>query len=534
MLMKKFTLIATAAITGLLAQGASPRFSSMLKSPVTHTSEEVSDEVIWYAPEGEVTWLTRTCDGFVTQAFDATHGQVIGSVVQMVETEDGEVYLSHMASEYPVDTWIKASRVDNTIVIEGVQPIYMEYDYETDEDLMVYLVPMEKKVDESGRGTFVATEDLKYVFDIAEDGSLVAADPELLLGVCVHTPDENVTGNAVWIWKGFGDRAITMSPNTASLTELPYGLPTENWVWQDQYDNAFVEVAIDGDDFYINGMDRSLPEAWIKGKISDGKVVFPSGQYLGADMEIFYYSYFCGADFNVEEDEDGNEVLMSSLAESAIFAYDKENKILTTERGYVINSAADKLYPLYAYDQVTVKLQQRNPAAPPAAPYDLMISLSDWGNSIWFQLPNTDVDGNLLMEKNLYYEVYVNGELQTFTLMDEDWEYYDTTRIPYAYDDDYDIYVYGTDHTVYLLEEEIGSVGVRSVYINENGEEIYSDLITEGTSAAAAMESGKVIVSEKFFDLQGRMLNGTTHGVVIKVVTYSDGTEKRMKMISNK
>ncbi len=532
--MKKFTLFVTAAMGGLLMQGASPRFCSMLKSPVTHISEEVSDEVIWYAPEGEVTWLSRSCDGFVTQAFDATHGQVIGSVVQMVETEDGEVYLSHMASEYPVDTWIKAMRVDNTIVIEGIQPIYMEYDYDTDEDLMVYLVPMEKIVDESGRGTFVATDDLRYVFDITEDGSLVAADPELLLGVCVHTPDENVTGNAVWVWKGFGDRDITMSPNTASLTELPEGLSTENWVWKDQYDNAFVEVAIDGEDFYINGMDRSLPDAWIKGKINEGKVEFPSGQYLGADMEILYYSYFCGADFTVEEDEEGYEVLKSSLAESAIFAYDKENKTLTTERGYVINSAADKLYPLYAYDQVTVKHQQRNPSAPPAAPYDLMINFSDWGNSIWFQLPNTDVDGNLLMEKNLYYEVYVDGELQTFSLMDEDWEYYESTRIPYAYDDDYDFYVYGTDHTVYLIAEEIGSVGIRSVYINENGEEIYSDLITEGTTGVADIEGGRKIVSEKCYDLQGRMLRGSTPGVVIKVVTYSDGTEDRIKMISNK
>lgn len=530
--MKKFTLLAVGALAALTAQAASPKISSMLKSPAFHAEAEISDEVIWYAPEGELTWLTRSCDGFVTEAFDATHGRVLGSVVQMVETEDGEVYLSHMASEYPVDTWIKGKRLDNSVVIEGVQAIYMEYDYDTDEDLIVYLVPMKMQVDEAGRGTFVATDDLKYVLNIEEDESLVAADPEMLLGVCVHTPDESVTGNDVWVWKGFGDMDIKMTPNEGTLLELPDGIETEDWVWQDQYDHTFVQVAIDGEDFYVNGMDRSLPDAWIKGKISDGKVTFPSGQYLGADMEIFYYSYFCGADFTIETDEEGNEVLMSSLADSAIFAYDPETKTLTTERGYVINSTADQLYPLYGYDQVTIGYQQRNPDSAPAAPYDLFINLSDWGNSVWFQLPNTDVDGKLLKEKNLFYEIYVNDELQSFMLYDEDWEMYESTLIPYNYDDNYDIYVAGKDHTVYLSPWEISSVAIRSVYINENGDEIYSALAREGESGISANDFGKSVVSEKYYDLQGRAVTGRTSGITIKVVTYSDGTESRVKTIS--
>lgn len=518
----------------MLAQGAAPKFGTMLKTPALHAADEVNDEVIWEAPEGEITWMNRSCDGFVTQAYDATHGEVLGSIVQMVETEDGEVYLSHMASEYPVDTWIKGKKVNNTVVIEGVQAIYMEYDGDLDEDLAVYLVPMKVRIDESGRGTFVATEDLTYVFNIEEDGSLVAADPELLLGVCVHSAYEDATGEDKWIWKGFGDRDIKMMPNTAETVKLPEGLETEDWVWQDQWDHAFVQVAIDGEDFYINGMYRSLPEAWVKGKIADGKVTFPSGQYLGADMEIFYYTYFCGANFTEEEDEEGNPVLMSSLAESAIFAYDAESKTLTTERGYVINSTKDRLYPLYAYDQVSVGYQNRNPETAPAAPYDLELFLSDWGNSIWFQLPNTDVDGNLLNEKNLYYEIYVNGEIQTFFLMDENWDMYESTRIPYAYNDGFDIFVEGQDHTVYLYADDLTTISIRSVYINENGDEIFSAYAIEGETGISATDVNKTVVSEKYFDLQGRAIKGNTQGIIIKAVTYSDGTEERVKTISIK
>ena len=532
--MRKFTFFAAVAMTALMSQGAAPKFSTMLKSPSIHAADNVSDEVIWYAPDGEMTWLERSCDGFVTKAYDAVHGQVLGSVVQMVDAGDGEIYLSHMASEYPVETWIKAARVDNTIVVDGAQAIYVEYDYDYDEELMVYLVPMKLQVDANDRGTFVATDDLRFVFNVEEDGSLVAADPEMLLGVCVRSLDPDATGSGIWVWRGFGDRDIKMTPNNDTPLALPEGLEPEYWVFQDQYDHSFVQVAIDGDDFYINGMDRELPDAWIKGQISDGKVIFPSGQFLGADMNIFYYSYFCGAEFTHDVDENGDEVLKSSLAENSVFAYDAENKRLTLERGYVINSTADRLYPLYAYDQVTVERQTRNPEVAPAAPYDLFLEIDDWSSLVWFQLPNTDVDGNLLIENNLFYEIFVNGELQSFELYNEvSDEYEETTRIPYAYQD-YDIYVAGPDHTVYLYNEDIVKVGIRSVYVNENGEDIYSDFTYAGEEGSVAMSDGRLIVSERLYDLNGCQVDSRYEGVVVKVITYSDGSERRVKVMAHK
>lgn len=537
--MKKiFTFVALASLATSGVCGAPVKKSGVrvdcnktVQMPAQRTVA-VEEEVIYDTPEGELKWLDRSCDGFVTVAFDATHGPVIGSIVQMVEDEyeDGVVYLSHMASEYPVNTWIKAENVDDTLVIEGIQAIYEEYDWEYDEVLTVYIAPMQLVVDENNRGTFVVPEDAKFVFNVADDGTLTAADPELLLGVCVRGLNPDSEGNDVWLWKGFGDRDITMTVAEREPMTLPEGLETESWVWSDQYDTAFVEVAVDGEDFYINGMDRSLPEAWVKGKITDGKVEFPSGQYLGADMEIFYYSFFCGADFTTEVDEEGNEVLMSSLAESAVFNYDAEAKKLTPERGYVINAAADKLYPLYAYDAVTVCAQSRNPNTPPAAPYDLEISQSGYDTSIWFQLPNTDVDGNLLNENNLYYEVYIDGEIQFFLLVDEDWNEIETSRVPYAYED-WDIYVAGQDHTVYLYNDVEDTVGVRSIYINENGEEIPSEMTICSLTGIDEVLAGKQITSTKYFDLQGRQLSAPVDGLTIKVVTFEDGTSKTFKML---
>lgn len=524
------TAAAFAAIT-IQAQPATPAMQVSMKAA------QVEDNVILDVPDGELTWLVRSCDGFVTQAYEATHSRILGSIVQMVDGDDGFVYLSHMASEYPVDTWTRFEREGDTLVMNGVQAIYKEYDDDYDEELVVYLAPMEVVVNEYGIGTFVVPEDCRYILNINEDGSLTSADPKMLLGVCVHTPDDTVEGNDVWIWKGFGDRDIKMEALTDTPVSLPEGIEVLDWVMFDGYINVFVQVAIDGDDFYVCGMDRSLPDAWVKGKISDGKVTFPSGQYLGADMEIFYYSYLCGADFFDETGEDGKTYRACSLADSAVFAYDSEDGQLTMERGYVINSTSDKLFPLYFYEDVKIGEQHRNHEAAPEAPYGLEYYESDWGNSVWFMLPNVDVDGNILLVKNLYYEIYVNGELQYFNIYDADWTNVNlTSRVPYSYDDWEDFWVDSndpSDHTAYIYyDEEVTSIGIRSIYVNEEGEDVYSEMgwwgdemsVDETTATASP-------VSVRWYDLQGRELARRMPGIAVKVAVYADGSVRREKVL---
>lgn len=526
---KVFTALAAVSAFAFCAQSASLDYGQQIKMG----APQVSDEIIEEMPAGELSWLDRSCDGFNYKAFMATHSTILGSVVQRIDGEDGYVYLSHMASEYPVNTWTRFVKEGDTLVMEGIQAIYEEYDDYYDEYFTVYLAPMEVKLNENNVGTFVVNDDCRYVLNIGEDGSLTSADPTLLLGVCVHTNNESLEGNDVWIWKGFGDRDIKMVPANGKPVNLPDGLDVENWVMKDEYVNVFVQVAIDGNDFYVCGLDQSLPDAWVKGTLADGKVLFPSGQYLGADMDIFYYSYFCGADFFDAVDEDGNTYRTCSYADSSVFDYDKEVGLLTSERGYIINSTPEQLYPLYFYEDVTVGLQHRNPEAVPEAPYDVEFFHDDWGSSIWFQIPNVDVEGNILMVDNLYYEIYVNGELQYFDITDADWNVIRTSRIPYVYDDWEDFWVAGSDHTVYIYEDDVTSVGVRSIYVNENGEDIYSEMAGwSDPDAVAEIDAGRIPVSVKWYDLQGRLLNARPSGVGIRVATYRDGRVESKKVMT--
>lgn len=93
---------------------------------------------------------------------EATVDKVVGSVVKLVTTEDGEVYIGNAFSSYPVESWITATKEGSTLTIEGIQPIYIDYDYDTYEEYRVCAIPLDVVVDENGYGTCVPAADLRY------------------------------------------------------------------------------------------------------------------------------------------------------------------------------------------------------------------------------------------------------------------------------------------------------------------------------------------------------------------------------------
>lgn len=386
---------------------------------------------------------------------------------------------------------------------------------------------MKVQIDEYERGTFVPSEDNIYTFNVAEDGTISSADPELLLGLCSYSLDDEEEGN--FYWGGFGDRDICLTPVTATLVEIPENLKVEHWVFSDEYETGFANVAFDSDDIYVQGLCRSLKDSWVKGSVTGNKVSFPSGQYLGCDGEIFYISYFQGADVQYEDD-----VLTASIAPEAIFNYDAENKKLTSENGYMSNGDLTVLFPLYIYNDVTVELQNRNVDTPPAAPYDLVYSPADedgWDNAyIWVQIPNTDTDGNLLYTDNLYYQVLFDGVPYEFS--NEDYFELPESTDMLLYDfEGYDVYVEGTDHTVYLYSEPENSIGVRSVYINENGDKLYSEVVSDEFGRVKDSFLDKEVSSVMYYDLSGRRISERSAGIMVRTTIFSDGTRRHEKIV---
>lgn len=542
--MRIFTLLlaGAAALTAsaYTPMGAAPRLKSdgvrhQIVSNHFKAPEAPGEmEPIFEQPEGDVAYLSRDCDAFWIWGWNAYHQMSYGAIVKTV-TDGDDIYFYNVLSEFPVQTWIKGTRDGNTIKVECPQLLFIDYDYDTEEEMPIYILPMRMEVDENQQGTYVAADDLTFTYNIDADGNWVSADPSILLGVCVFAATSE-GADKEYIWTGYGDRNITISEFNEEPLSLPEGLEVKNWVWSDEGETAAVKVAIDGDDFWIAGLDRTLPKAWAKGKIIDNTVVFPSGQYLGPDFEVLYYSYLCGTEFVDVETPEGDTERQCSLEPECIFDYDKENRVLTTrtDAGYIINGSADKLYPLYSYENVKIEYQERNPDAVPATPYDLeYVSDEDWGDYVWMMVPNTDVDGKLLDVSELGYQVLVDDEPLSFGIYTETepgtFEYEETTVIPYDYQD-YDIYAYDEDHTVYIYDVPEKNVGARSVYVNEEGKTLYSNTALYTVNGIKTISADE-IDSELRYDINGRRISSDVKGIIIRKLRLKDGSSRTVKQV---
>ncbi|MDE6010439.1 MAG: hypothetical protein K2F87_03195 [Muribaculaceae bacterium] len=481
-------------------------------------------------PEGTTYLLSRDCEAFEIEAYEAIHGRCYGSIVEITDGDDGAVYFSYIISSYPASTYIKGERTaDGKVVIKGPQALYEEYDYDYDKFTMLYLVPLVQYIDENNRGYYIASEDMEYVFDVKEDGTLVSEDPTKLLGICTWTYLRWLEEEGYY-WTGWGDRDITISRPTGELVTPPADIASEKWVWEDEYETTVVNVMFDDKDVYIQGMDRILPNAWLKGSVTaDNEISFPSGQFMGASMEDLYFHYFCGGEFTevAVPDEDTTETQWS-LKGAAAFRYDAEKRHMHDLSGYVINGSPDKLYPLYGYHDVTIEHQDRNPECPPAAPYDLVFQEDDLGKRLWVQIPNTDTEGMMLDEANLYYEIFLDGEPYELDIDYPGIEEH-PTWVPYNFEND-DVFIYGKDHTIYFYTEGEDSYGIRSVYVNEMGQVLYSAACGDcGNSLVAGVKAD--VESVVWYDLTGRRIEAPAKGVSIRSVRYSDGSLKSEKVM---
>ena len=156
-----------------------------------------------------------------------------------------------------------------------------------------------------------------------------------------------------------------------------------------------------------------------------------------------------------------------------------------------------------------------------------------------FNIPNQSVDGEELINANLFYQVFIvkDGEVQPLTFDAESYEKFeaDMTQIPYNYDDSWDIYKGG--ECVYLNQgaEEIASwtnIGVQSIYI-AGGETHESNIVWLNADDPIVGISGVNTTEQaRYFDLQGRRVaNASQKGLIIKQTRQQDGTMKAVKVL---
>lgn len=291
-----------------------------------------------------------------------------------------------------------------------------------------------------------------------------------------------------------------------------------------------VLVGFDGDDLYIQGISEDLPEGWVKAtKNEEGKYVIPANQYMGT-LSIFTWKfdyYFTALD----DDDNLTDVVLT---------YDPEHKTITTDQTLALNGDKNTLYFYLLYQDVVItKLEEF--AATPADPSVVELEVGEDVEYpyVSFNIPNQSVDGEELINANLFYQVFIvkDGEVQPLTFDAESYEKFeaDMTQIPYNYDDSWDIYKGG--ECVYLNQgaEEIASwtnIGVQSIYI-AGGETHESNIVWLNADDPIVGISGVNTTEQaRYFDLQGRRVaNASQKGLIIKQTRQQDGTMKAVKVL---
>ena len=204
----------------------------------------------------------------------------------------------------------------------------------------------------------------------------------------------------------------------------------------------------------------------------------------------------------------------------------------------VDDDRSTNIFDTYRY--ALINAWDKRPAAPlppkltAFQPYDP----NPWGGpgGLQFTLSYYSSDFNYLDPSHLYYNLYIDDELVTFS--PDDYQNLETemTDVPYSFSDQYEFYKYDENHrTIYFYKDVKKKIGMEAVYVD--GDLRFGSGITEyypnGDPTGVDMTEATVkqIRSVDFYDLSGRKLSAPAKGICIRTITYTDGSKASRKIV---
>lgn len=505
--------------------------------------EDLTGDIITEAPEGKTTEYSGASHSWY-HVFALTEEDVKGYVTEITVTEDGKAYWKDPLSQAPFGSYIVGDVVGDKITFNFPQHISSDYtyiDWGLVYEFYVALFEATETVDEEGEASvsYSATDNQTVTFTINEDGT-ITQDGDAIIGMGDY--DE---WDEYFYFDGYADQNITLAPFADTTVEVPESVNFEDWVFTDDYNDLkkwLVKVGFDGNDVYVKNIAADAPEMTVKGTLDGDKITIANGQYLGKLYSRYNYTQAGTLEY-VTDEETGRKVgYVVNIDSDFVFNYDAEAKKMTSPD---IDSSllfacgnGGETYNFVAVNPTIYNQGEITSYVPEAA---LITRVEDdWAYyeqiGLRFQNNLVNEDGQLLPEENFGYEIYIDGELFTFTAGDPyDHMTEDMTEVPYSYTDGYDIqYTPGTDyHYVYFYFNTMNSVGVRMVYNAPDGQKYYSGFSTMEVdfSGVENVNADKNVKSSEYFDIAGRRVDASAKGLVIKRSTMEDGSVVTSKVI---
>lgn len=532
--MKQFYLM-TAAMMVSVAAVAQISPSSLKHDYVSHEPARVAGAEKVISRSGTTTEIITEAPGTVKPYLRASSGIFLqwgtnfveyneeGTSVDVVFGDDNDIYLKNIMSYGATGSYVKGTIDGDKITVELPQTVLYD-EYAEDYVNLVMLTPVDVG---DGQFTYGVDEGTSYyTYTLHEDGSFEMDDIGWMNAIGFAFASDDT-------WAGYLDFTQTFTPFTDELVAGPENLPLQNWACTTPSSAFTVSVAMDETDFYVKGLCTYFPESWIKGRVEDGKVYIPNGQYLGVFDGIYHIYAMFGRTFAYEQ-------VLDPVDTEFVFDLDAEGKTLTPaddEMQIYFNPSWSRVYYL-DYLDYPVLTSQESYAGTPADPYDLVYDISNreyFGYSAFrFYIPVISVEGTVLDANCLYYNVFINGELLE---IDKD-VYIDIpenmTDIPYKFTNYLDVWDRGYNlHQVGIYPEDVKTLGVQSVY--KFGDEVTKSNLVEMNIQAASVddvETVKTVAESELYDLSGRRVDNPVSGsILIRRTVYTDGTIRTDKIV---
>jgi hypothetical protein len=483
-----------------------------------------TNDIIYEAPEGRVENFYRNSYAYYVFYYYAMEDQDYGFAGEVVFADNGDVYIKNPISTVALDSYIKGHLDNDVISVELPQKVYEEEYEGVTYEYSLYAVTYDPDEDEA------SLADNQTVTFSYKDG-VIKQNEDVILGLC--DPD---TGE----WTYYGDTNFEFYPFNDTLVSAPSAnAEAKLYAFSTDAGASKINVLKDGNDVYFQGLSQYFPEAWVKGSIDGTEVTIPSEQYVGVDY--YHYVYFYGAKAVEAYMEDYDYYYTSyELTENLKLQYDADADTYTFDEntGIVYNLGKEEYYADDSFIGYKIVPQGDISESIPSDPaiLDDMDYDDEYGyGGFAFSFYDTDTKGNILPTDQLYYNVYVDGEV--FTLYSDEYdlldEYEELTDIPYDFTNDDDVIAYGTTHYFFYYFEGAESIGVQTIYKSANGNEYRSNIVYVGTDGVNNVlnDAAKTVKSETYYDLTGRIINTPANGLFIKKTTFADGSSKAVKVV---
>lgn len=518
-----------------------------LKSP---SKAEGDFNIITVAPEGETVTMCGHSSTFYVDWGMVNNEEWDGLAYDGVKTADGEFYLYNPISRIETKSYLKGTVTETGLSFEFPQPIYRQVN-EEGETVDLYVDVLESaEVEDPEQGlisTYVPAKATRTITFTKNESGQYVMDGEYMLGLTCND-----------LWQGYGEMSLVLSPFDSEPSVLPAGLKYDySYILVDEL-NGYGEpiirplgIARDGQNTYINGLFMGLPDSVVKGTFDseNNTLTIPSDQFMGRYMN--YYIFMMAGDGYEYYDEDWEEDMidLSVVSDPIVLYFDSENKVFAPKNeeshyahfifnfGNTGTSPCDYLCVdrIYSQGEVT-DFVPVNPLIESVA--DVSAEDPTCSYSLEFFIYGDNKAGQVLMDKNMYYNIFINDELypltiEEFSLMEFFTDVTSMVDVPASYTDNYDIFASGTYHGIAFRNKDIKKIGVRSVYI-DGDLRAESDIVSweiEGSSVND-IEASSPIVSEEYFDVNGcRLDSPIPNTVVIKRVVRENGIVNTYKVI---